>query len=131
MMMPIRGYEGRYAVSEDGRVWSYRRGHWLKPSLKKGYPFVCLSNGPEIRQFTVHRLVAMAFIPNPDGLPQINHKNSDRQDNRVINLEWCTASYNKQHSWDNGTSVVTPAKRAASSRNAYRMHEANRRKHGN
>lgn len=122
----IAGYEG-YLVTDDGRVFALpnriHHGKWLKLALKKGYPFVCLCVGPVVKQFTVHRLVASAFIPNPLNLPQINHKNGIKTDNRAENLEWCTAAQNKQHSWDIGTTTVTPAKRAASRRNAYHMLE--------
>jgi hypothetical protein len=132
-MKDVIGYEGLYAVTEDGRVWAYpnrvHKGKFLKTSLKKGYPFVCLCKGPVIKQFTVHRLVAEAYLPNPNSLPQVNHKDSNKENNRVTNLEWCTASENKKHSWQAGTSFVTEAKRLASSRNAYIAHNAWRKQH--
>ena len=124
-MKPVPGYEGLYSVSEDGRVWSHanrlHQGKWLKQSLRNHYLSVDLCIGPKRKSWNVHRLVALAFLPNPDGLPQVNHKNSDKEDNRATNLEWCTASANKKHSWDAGTSIVTDAKREASRRNAYVM----------
>lgn len=132
-MKDVLGYEGLYAVTREGLVWAYpnrvHKGKFLKQSLKKGYPFVCLCKGPQIKQFTVHRLVAEAFLPNPDNLPQVNHKDSNKENNSVSNLEWCTASYNKKHSWDSGTTLVTQAKREASRRNAYIAHTAWRMKH--
>jgi hypothetical protein len=120
-MKDIVGYEGLYAVTRDGRVWSYpnrvHKGKFLKPSMRKGYEFVCLCLGPVISMQNIHRLVAITYIPNPEGLPQINHKDSDKLNNDVSNLEWCSASQNKKHSWDAGTSFTTPAKREASRRN--------------
>lgn len=132
-MRDIVGYEGLYAVTEDGQVWAYQnrlhKGKFLKHSLKKGYPFVCLCKNSTIKQFTVHRLVAEAYLPNHDSLPQVNHKDSNKENNHVSNLEWCTASENKKHSWDSGTSIVTPAKRKASRRNALLAHAAWRKKY--
>lgn len=133
-MKDIVGYEGLYAVTEDGMVWAYpnkmHKGTFLKTSLKKGYPFVCLcKKGSRTIQKTVHRLVAEAYLPNPDNLPQVNHKDSNKENNNVSNLEWCTASQNKKHSWDAGTTFVTEAKRIASSRNAYIAHNAWRKQH--
>jgi hypothetical protein len=132
-MKDIVGYEGLYAVTEDGMVWAYpnriHKGKFLKPSLKKGYPFVCLCKGSEIKQFSIHRLVAETYLPNFDSLPQVNHIDSNKENNHVSNLEWCSASQNKKHSWDSGTSFVTPAKREASRRNAYIAHNTWRNKH--
>lgn len=130
-MKDIEGYAGLYAVTEDGQVWSYpnrlHTGKWMKQPLRNGYPCVDLCFGASRATHHVHRLVAQAFLPNPDGYPQVNHKNSVKTDSRVENLEWCTASHNKQHSWDNGTTIVTERKREASRRNAYKMGIANRR----
>lgn len=132
-MKDIVGYEGLYAVTTEGLVWAYpnrlHKGKFLKPSLKKGYEFVCLCKGSSTKQFVVHRLVASAYLPNLFDLPQVNHKDSNKLNNHVSNLEWCDASYNKKHSWDSGTSFVTEAKRQASRRNAYIAHTAWRKKH--
>lgn len=100
----VIGYEGLYAVSNLGRVkslprgkqWPYRQTHnnIRKPLLKNGYYAVNLSKNGKVEYFFIHRLVAMAFIPNPHNLPFINHKDESRTNNRVENLEWCTHIYN-------------------------------------
>lgn len=99
----IDGYDGVYQVSDIGRVRSKKYGRWkvLKPRKnRKGYFQVILyRNGNKDReQPYVHRLVANAFIPNSDeNKTQINHKNEDKTDNRVENLEWCTVQYNQTY----------------------------------
>jgi HNH endonuclease/NUMOD4 motif len=132
-MIDIVGYEGLYAVTTEGNVWAYpnriHKGKFLKPSLKKGYLFVCLCKGSTIVQRNIHRIVAEAYLPNPENKPQVNHKDSNKLNNNLSNLEWCTASENKKHSWDAGTSIVTEAKREASRRNAYIAHTTWRKKH--
>ena len=102
----IRGYEGYYQVSNFGnvrsmdRVDSYCRnlkGRILK--LSNGiYKSVTLSINNVCKNYNVHRLVAEAFIPNPDNLPCINHKDEDKHNNNVNNLEWCTYGYNNNYS---------------------------------
>lgn len=101
---PVVGYEGLYEVSNTGRVrsvdryvktcyGSYRlhKGKVLSPGIRPdGYLVVSL----QYRMFRVHRLVAQAFLPNPDNLPQVNHRDENPGNNNVDNLEWCTAKYN-------------------------------------
>lgn len=91
-----KGYEGKYQVSNLGRVWSIKRQNYLTPHIHtKGYLQVTMmaKNG-KMKQEYVHRLVALAFIPNPDKLPQVNHKDENKQNNHVDNLEWCTCKEN-------------------------------------
>ena len=92
----IPKYKGKYQVSTKGRVRSLLRGkeRVLTPWLTTGYPTVSL--GRRNKQL-VHRLVAEAFIPNPERRPQVNHKNGDRTDNRVNNLEWVSSRENILH----------------------------------
>lgn len=96
----IAGFEGLYAVSNKGRVKNLETGKVLKNwSNPQGYPFVALYKGDGTsKQITVHRLVATAFIPNPLNLPQVNHKDENKTNNDVSNLEWCTPSQNQRYS---------------------------------
>lgn len=110
----IPGFEGAYQVSTLGRIRSLDRtivrgpskrrgqheaklkGRTIRPVLRKdGYAVVSLGKGSPYNR--VHRLVAEAFIPNPDGKPMINHINGNRSDNSVDNLEWCTNQENQIH----------------------------------
>lgn len=94
MGVPIRGYPN-YEIEPDGRVFSKYSNRYLKPSLcNNGYYTVELFNDKKSKRKTVHRLVAEAYIPNPDNLPQVNHKDENKLNNDVSNLEWCTSEYN-------------------------------------
>lgn len=104
----IEGYEGLYQVSNEGRVKAlertvlYKNGHKHKYGEhlmqiivdKQDYCYVGLNADGKQKRFRVHRLVGKAFIPNPNNLPEINHKNECTTDNRVSNLEWCDHPYN-------------------------------------
>lgn len=92
----VPGYEGMYEVSNFGRV--RRNGKILKPFNNYGYLRVDLFKNGIVRKFLIHRLVAQAFIPNPKNLPQVNHKDEDKTNNCVENLEWCDAKYNINYS---------------------------------
>lgn len=98
----IKGYEGLYQVSNYGRVKSlnYRRTgkeQLMKPILNtNGYFCVWLYN-KQNKIYSIHRLVAEAFIPNPDNLPCVNHKDEDKTNNHVDNLEFCTYEYNQNY----------------------------------
>jgi len=96
---------GAYFVCPNGDIFSTlnRRLLKLSPGTKpSGYKFVGLHNAEGVSYFHVHRLVAAAFIQNPNQLPEVNHKNGNKADNSVCNLEWVTRSQNAKHALDNG-----------------------------
>lgn len=101
----IKGYEGLYQVSNLGRVKSLGNGNSNRSKLKimkttlshKGYPMITLRKDDKSKTFSVHRLVAIHFIPNPDNLPQVNHIDEVKTNNRIDNLEWCTNEYNHNY----------------------------------
>ena len=108
----IEGYEGLYQISSMGRVKSLERTVWNKGkgcyrivserirkrvTDKDGYLKVMLWKDSKGKWFFVHRLVATAFIPNPDNLPVINHKDENKENNIVSNLEWCSVLHNNTY----------------------------------
>lgn len=97
-MVDIKGYEGIYAITSCGKVWSYKRKKFLNPIRnQKGYERVFLSTNKGGKNFPIHKLVATAYIPNPNNFPQINHKDENKENNSVNNLEWCTNKYNSNY----------------------------------
>lgn len=102
---PVKGYEGLYEVSNMGRVKSlhYGKSRILKQITNtNGYMAVDLHKDGTRSPKRVHRLVATAFIPNPHNKPEVNHKDGNKKNNTVDNLEWCTSSYNTKHAYRNG-----------------------------
>ena len=116
----ISGFEGYYQVSDKGRVRSLDRKVWnannntfnsikgrtLKPGNVNGYKLVVLNKGGKRTSVKVHRLVAEAFIPNPKRLEYVNHKDENKSNNRLGNLEWCTAKYNVYYGENSRTRPV-------------------------
>lgn len=97
-MKDIKNYEGLYAITSCGRVWSYTSKKFLRPIKQTlGYLTVALSKNGSVRIHLVHRLVAEAYIPNPDNLPEVNHKDECKTNNCIKNLEWCTRQYNSNY----------------------------------
>lgn len=99
----------KYSVSNYGRVRNDHTGRCLKQKIERnGYASVCLSLGHRgtYKTVKVHRLVAKVFIENPNNLPQVNHKDGDKLNNNVCNLEFCTAKYNVMHSIKNGLQPI-------------------------
>lgn len=91
---PVVGYEGLYEVSNTGQVRNYR-GKLLRPGLNhNGYLKCVLCKKGKTKTIYIHRLVAQVFIPNPDNLPEVNHKDEVKSNNCVENLEWCNRKYN-------------------------------------
>lgn len=123
----IQGYEGFYQVSNTGKVKSFRQStnfhnqssHLLKPTIaNNGYCQVTLYKENKSRhKFTVHRLVAEAFIPNPDNLPCINHIDENKLNNNINNLEWCTYSYNNAY----GTARIRSAEKISKPINQFTL----------
>ena len=105
---PIEWTEGGYEVSNLGRVRSMKQYYGVIARImpattqKKGYKAVMFHINGKAKCAKVHRLVAEAFIPNPDNLPEVNHKDGNKGNNHVSNLEWCTRSHNVKHSYDTG-----------------------------
>lgn len=97
--LPVAQFEDLYEVSNVGRVRSLRTGSVMRPlDSGAGYQRVFLCRAGKKIPAYVHRLVAVAFIPNPQGLPTVNHKNLVRSDNAETNIEWCSYRHNNLHS---------------------------------
>lgn len=98
-MPDIKGYEGLYFVTSCGKVWSYKKKSFLKPYVSNwGYLRVNLYGGSvKMKHESVHRLVAIAYIPNPNNYPQVNHKDENKRNNSANNLEWMTAKQNSNY----------------------------------
>ena len=95
--MKLKNYSDYEIFPEEGKIWSYKRNRFLKGKKNKdnGYLRVTLTDDNGIvKQIYVHRLVAEVAIPNPDNLPEVNHKDENKTNNRVSNLEWCDRKYN-------------------------------------
>ena len=101
----VKNYEGLYQISNLGRLKSVERIYKnrkckeliKKTSVANGYERIGLSKNGEIKYFSIHRLVAEAFIDNPKNLPCINHKDTNKRNNKVDNLEWCTHKENNNY----------------------------------
>ena len=95
-----KGYEGKYQVSNMGRVWSVRSQKCMTAhSDKDGYlNLILVAKNGKRKNEKVHRLVALAFLDNPQSFPQVNHKDENRANNSVDNLEWCSNLYNVTYS---------------------------------
>ena len=95
----IKDYEGHYQVSNWGRIKSIKFGKEiiLKQNIRRGYYYVCLSKNGIAKNYFIHRLVAEAFLDNPNNYPCVNHKDENKLNNNVENLEWCSVLYNNSY----------------------------------
>lgn len=93
----VEGFDN-YMISNHGRVYSKKMNHIMKPTPdQKGYLRITFYENGRNSTRKIHRLVAEAFIPNPSNLPQVNHKDEDKENNAAENLEWCTNNYNRRY----------------------------------
>ncbi len=126
---PIPNYEGFYEVSESGEIRN-SSGKILSPNkMHNGYMRIRLCMNGIHKTHGVHRLVASAFIPNPNNYPQVNHKDENRLNNHYSNLEWCTNQYNNNygnHSHNISVSNGHKVKCVELDRTFHSMHEAER-----
>lgn len=93
-MKDIKGYEGLYAITEDGKVWGYKRKQFLNPFQSRGYYQVALYKDKQKKTYFLHRLVAETYLPNPDNKPQVHHIDGNPANNILSNLSWVTQSEN-------------------------------------
>ena len=117
----IIGYENEYQINQFGEIRTLKdspklkKYDVLKPQISKrnGYVYQMLYKNGKEKLLRVHRLVAMAFLPNPNNLPQVNHKDGNKQNNSVDNLEWCEQSDNMKHAYKNGLQIPSENQRKA------------------
>ena len=115
----LESLNGLYEINEFGILRNFRTKRIVKGYVEKnGYTRVRIENEnlPKIVRTTIHRLVAEAFIPNPDNKPQVNHKDLNKQNNHYSNLEWCTQSENMKHAYKNGVNQEPLRKRSIETR---------------
>ena len=111
-LYPIKGLEGYYSITKSGRVFSLPREpkrnnncyltNEIVVSKNKHYKYFKAWIHPVIKHISLHRALAMTFIPNPENKPQVNHIDCDKLNNDLSNLEWTTAKENAVHAWENG-----------------------------
>lgn len=98
LVKDVPGYEDQYTISERGHVWNKRTGGQLFGNVNShGYMVISLTKDGKKKDCKLHRLLALAFIPNPNDYECVNHKDGNKLNNRLDNLEWCTKKYNNHH----------------------------------
>lgn len=99
---------GNYEINEKGEIRNHKNNRIIKPfKNKNGYIYVSLNANGKQKNYRLHRLIAKAFIPNPNNYPYINHIDMDKTNNDISNLEWCTNSYNMKHAFANKPRIYT------------------------
>ena len=112
--LPVKGFEGLYEVSSFGRVRSLNYNHTgqtkvLSTGESKGYLFVILYKNGKRKHYSVHRLVASAFLPNWFDDPEVNHRDENPKNNHISNLEWCDSKYNMNY----GTRIIRASEKCS------------------
>lgn len=98
LVKDVPGYEDQYTISERGHIWNKRTGGQLFGNVNShGYMVVSLTKNGKKKDCKLHRLLALAFIPNPNNYECVNHKDGNKLNNKLDNLEWCTKKYNNHH----------------------------------
>ena len=113
-----------YVITDDGKLINKKTGHIKHTYLNDdGYEVAKLyiNNKPKVK--SIHRLMAVAFIPNPNNLPEVNHKDGIKTRNVIDNLEWCDHSYNIQHAWDNKLIINTEQRKSKLSKKNTNIHK--------
>jgi hypothetical protein len=107
-----------YFITNCGRVWTNYYNKFMINQIRKGYARINLKKDGKTKQMFVHRLVALAFIPNYENKKEVNHIDGDKLNNNVKNLEWCTPKENTKHAYDNGfnKNVIAATKKSNSKR---------------
>lgn len=107
ILKDIPGFEGAYAASNLGEIWSYKTQSFFSPWQNgQGYLYVTLQTPEGQKNFRVHRLIAMTFIPNPEDKKEVDHINENKLDNRIENLRWVTSAENKANSSPAGRKII-------------------------
>lgn len=103
--VPIKGYEGIYSINRNGRIYHIHKQRLLKigsQAVTGSYPKVRLVKNSITKTYQLHRLIAIAFIPNKKGYTEINHIDGIKTNFDIMNLEWCDRPYNVKHAYNNG-----------------------------
>lgn len=122
--MNTHNIQERYLLTEDGRIWSFLSNKYIKVHKGRGgysYVWLVLEEGKKFK--LLHRLLAEAFIPNPRNLAQVNHKDGQKSNNSLTNLEWCTPSENVRHAHKQGLVKVRSIQGASSHKAKLREEE--------
>jgi hypothetical protein len=106
-MRYIENYKGKYSITKDGKIWSHIRDRFLKKQTNRlGYEIIRLGSNGQKKTLTVHRLVALTYLPKVEGCNEVNHKDGNKLNNDFSNLEWTTRSENMKHAIKTGLKVL-------------------------